>query len=169
MGITGTAGGDEGVRGFVAAYDQATGKEVWRFWTVPNPGEPGSETWKGKLTDHRAGATWMTGTYDSQLDLVYWPTGNPYPPTDGDQRQGDNLYTDAVVALDGQTGKLKWHYQFTPHDLHDYDATEPLVLVDAQFRGRPRKLLLQANRNGFFYVFDRTDGKLQIGREQLRH
>jgi alcohol dehydrogenase (cytochrome c) len=166
--ITGTAGGDEGVRGFVAAFDQASGKEVWRFWTVPLAGEPGSETWKGKDVDHRSGATWMTGTYDPQLDLVYWPVGNPGPDFDGDERQGDNLYTDSILALEAKTGKLKWYYQFTPHDVHDWDAQEPPVLVDTNWQGRPRKLLIQANRNGFFYVLDRADGQLLLAKPFLK-
>ncbi len=166
--ISGTAGGDEGVRGFVAAFDQNTGKEVWRFWTVPLPGEPGSETWKGKELEHRSGATWMTGTYDPQLDTVYWPVGNPGPDYDGSEREGDNLYTDSILALDAKTGKLKWHYQFTPHDVHDWDAQEPPVLVDTNWQGQPRKLLLQANRNGFFYVLDRTNGQLLLGKQFLR-
>ena len=167
--ISGTAGGDEGVRGFVAAYDVATGKEAWRFWTVPNPGEPGSETWQGKQTAHRGGAAWMTGTYDPQLDLVYWPTGNPGLDYYGDERQGDNLYSDSVLALEAKTGKLRWHFQFTPHDVHDWDAQEPPVLVDTNWRGQPRKLLLQANRNGFFYVFDRTNGELLLGKQFLKN
>jgi alcohol dehydrogenase (cytochrome c) len=166
--ISGTAGGDEGVRGFVAAYDAVTGKEAWRFWTVPNPGEPGSETWKGKMTEHRAGATWMTGTYDPQLDIVYWPTGNPGADFNGDNREGDNLYTDCILALDAKTGKLKWYYQFTPHDVHDWDAQEPPVLVDTMWQGQPRKLLLQANRNGFFYVLDRTNGQLLLAKSFLK-
>ena len=166
--ISGTAGGDEGVRGFVAAWDQTTGKEVWRFWTVPLPGEPGSETWKGKDIEHRSGATWMTGSYDPQLDLVYWPVGNPGPDFDGGERDGDNLYTDSIVALDAKTGKLKWHYQFTPHDVHDWDAEEPPVLVDTNWQGQPRKLLLQANRNGFFYVLDRTNGQVLLAKQFLR-
>jgi alcohol dehydrogenase (cytochrome c) len=166
--ISGTAGGDEGVRGFVAAFDQTTGKEVWRFWTVPLPGEPGSETWKGKDLEHRSGATWMTGTYDAQLDTVYWPVGNPGPDFDGSEREGDNLYTDSVIALDAKTGKLRWHYQFTPHDVHDWDAQEPPVLVDTNWQGQPRKLLLQANRNGFFYVLDRTNGQLLLAKQFLR-
>ncbi len=166
--ISGTAGGDEGVRGFVAAYEQATGKEVWRFWTVPKPGEPGSETWSGKEVDHRSGATWMTGTYDPQLDLVFWPTGNPGPDFNGDERAGDNLYTDSVLALEAKTGRLRWYYQFTPHDVHDWDAQEPPVLVDTNWQGSPRKLLLQANRNGFFYVLDRTNGQLLLGKQFVK-
>jgi alcohol dehydrogenase (cytochrome c) len=168
MVVSGTAGGDEGVRGFVAAYDQATGKEVWRFWTVPKPGEPGSETWKGNSLEHPSGATWMTGTYDPQLDTLFWPVGNPGPDFNGDDRQGDNLYTDSIVALDAKTGKMKWYYQFTPHDVHDWDAQEPAVLVDTNWQGQPRKLLLQANRNGFFYVFDRTNGQLLLAKSFLR-
>jgi len=166
--ISGIAGGDEGVRGFVAAYDQATGKEAWRFWTVPKPGEPKSETWTAKALEHPSGATWMTGTYDAQLDTLYWPIGNPGPDFDGDDRPGDNLYTDSIVALDPKTGKLKWFYQFTPHDVHDWDAEEPAVLVDANWHGRPRKLLLQANRNGFFYVLDRTNGQLLLTKPFLK-
>ena len=166
--ITGHAGGDEGARGFVAAFDQNTGKEVWRFWTVPKPGEPGSETWKGKGIEHPAGATWMTGTYDPQLDLVYWPVGNPGDDFYGDEREGDNLYSDSIVALEAKTGKLKWHFQFTPHDIHDWDAQEPPVLVDTDWHGQPRKLLLQANRNGFFYVLDRVTGQFLLGKQFLK-
>jgi alcohol dehydrogenase (cytochrome c) len=166
--VSGTAGGDEGVRGFVAAYDQTTGKEVWKFWTVPQPGEPGSETWKGKDTEHRSGATWMTGTYDPQLDTIYWPVGNPGPDFDGHERGGDNLYTDCIIALDSKTGKLKWYYQFTPHDIHDWDAQEPPVLADTNWQGQPRKLLIQANRNGFFYVLDRLTGQLLLAKPFLK-
>ena len=161
--ISGIAGGDEGARGFVAAYDQATGKEVWRFWAVPARGEPGSETWKGSAIDHPGSATWMTGSYDAELDTLYWAIGNPGPDMIGDERQGDNLYSDSVVALDAKTGRRKWHFQFTPHDVHDYDAQQPIVLVDAAWQGRPRKLLLQANRNGYFYVLDRVTGEYLSG------
>jgi len=166
--ITGTAGGDEGARGFVAAYEAATGKEVWRFWTIPKPGEPGSETWQGKSWEHGSAATWMTGSYDPQLDLVYWPAGNPGPDFNGDNRKGDNLYSDSILALEAKTGKLKWHYQFTPHDIHDWDAEEPPVLVDTNWHGQPRKLLIQANRNGFFYVFDRASGQLLLAKAFLK-
>ena len=161
--ISGIAGGDEGARGFVAAYDQSTGKEVWRFWAVPARGEPGSETWKGSAIDHPGSATWMTGSYDAELDTLYWAIGNPGPDMIGDERQGDNLYSDSVVALDAKTGRRKWHFQFTPHDVHDYDAQQPIVLVDAAWQGRPRKLLLQANRNGYFYVLDRVTGEYLSG------
>jgi alcohol dehydrogenase (cytochrome c) len=166
--VTGTSGGDEGVRGFVAAYDQATGKEVWRFWTVPRPGEPKSETWQGKGIEHPGATTWLTGTYDPQLDTVYWPTGNPSPDLIGDDRGGDNLYSDSVVALDAKTGTLKWHFQFTPHDVWDYDAQETPALIDATWQGRPRKLLVQANRNGFLYVLDRTDGTFLMGKQYAK-
>ena len=167
--ISGTAGGDEGVRGFLAAYDQATGKEVWRFWTVPAPGEPGSETWQGGGIAHPGAATWLTGTYDPDLDTIYWPTGNPTPDLYGDDRKGDNLYSDSIVALDAKTGKLKWHFQFTPHDVWDYDAQETPALIDANWQGQPRKLLVQANRNGFFYVLDRVDGKFLSGTKYVKN
>ena len=167
--ISGIAGGDDGVRGFVAAFDQATGKEVWRFWAVPARGEPGSETWKGSAIDHPGAATWMTGSYDAELGTLYWAMGNPGPDMIGDERQGDNLYSDSVVALDVKTGQRKWHFQFTPHDVHDYDAQQPLVLVDAVFQGQPRKLLVQANRNGYFYVLDRTTGAYLLGTPYVKN
>ena len=167
--VTGTSGGDEGVRGFVAAFDQTTGKEVWRFWTVPRPGEPKADTWQGKGIDHPGATTWLTGTYDPQLDTVYWPTGNPSPDLIGDDRGGDNLYSDSIVALDAKTGALKWHFQFTPHDVWDYDAQETPALVDATWQGQPRKLLVQANRNGFLYVLDRTNGKFLMGKQYTKN
>jgi alcohol dehydrogenase (cytochrome c) len=162
--ISGVSGGDEGIRGFVAAYDAATGKEAWRFWTVPARGEPGSETWKGKDIEHGCAATWLTGTFDASLDTLYWPTGNPCPDYDGAERIGDNLYSDSIIALDPKTGTLKWHFQYTPHDLWDWDAQQPPVLVDADWNGTPRKLLLHANRNGFFYVLDRTNGEFLLAK-----
>ncbi|MGB7436369.1 MAG: PQQ-dependent dehydrogenase, methanol/ethanol family [Candidatus Acidiferrum sp.] len=157
--LVGTSGGDDGVRGFVAAYDPQTGKQAWRFWTIPAPGEPGSSSWPGDLYLHGCGTTWMPGTFDPQLNTIYWGTSNPCPDFDGDVRPGDDLYTDSVLALDPDNGKLKWYFQFTPHDLFDYDATETPVLIDTIYAGKPRKLLVEANRNGFFYVLDRTDGK----------
>jgi PQQ-dependent dehydrogenase (methanol/ethanol family) len=166
--ICGVAGADEGIRGFVAAYKATTGQLAWRFWTVPKRGEPGSETWSGKAIEVGGGSTWLTGSYDPETQLLYWPTGNPFPDTDGEDRQGDNLYTNCVVALDINTGKLRWYFQFTPHDLHDWDATEPLVLINAQFGGKDRKLLLQANRNGFYYVLDRTNGEFLLGQPFVR-
>jgi PQQ-dependent dehydrogenase (methanol/ethanol family) len=161
--IAGVGGGDAPLRGFLAAYRAATGEEAWRFWTIPKRGEQGSETWGGKAIEVGGGATWLTGSYDPATGTLYWPTGNPYPDTDGTDRAGDNLYTNCVLALDARTGKLRWHFQFTPHDLWDWDATEPLVLVDENWLGRPRKLLLQANRNGYYYVLDRVTGEYLHG------
>jgi alcohol dehydrogenase (cytochrome c) len=157
--LVGTSGGDDGVRGFVAAFDAETGKLAWRFWTIPGPGEFGSESWPGKLYLHGGGTTWMPGTYDPQLNTIYWGTSNPSPDFEGGVRPGDDLYTDCVLALDPDTGKLKWYFQFTPHDLFDYDAVETPILIDTVYQGGPRKLLVQANRNGYLYVLDRTDGK----------
>jgi alcohol dehydrogenase (cytochrome c) len=157
--LVGTSGGDDGVRGFLAAYNADTGKQEWRFWTIPAPGEPGSESWPGKMYERGGGTTWMPGTYDPDLNTLYWGTSNPSPDFDGAVRPGDDLYTDCVIALDPDTGKLKWYFQFTPHDLFDYDATETAVLVDTVYQGEPRKLLVEANRNGFVYVLDRTNGK----------
>ena len=157
--LVGTSGGDDGVRGFVAAFDTETGKECWRFWTIPAPGEPGSESWPGEMYLRGGATTWMPGTYDPELNAVYWGTSNAAPDFDGSVRPGDDLYTACVLALDADTGKLKWHFQFTPHDLFDYDATETAVLVDADYKGAKRKLLVEANRNGFLYVLDRTNGE----------
>jgi len=157
--IVGTSGGDSGVRGFVAAYDAATGKLKWRFWTIPGPGEFGSSSWPGDSYLHGGATTWMPGTYDPKLDTVYWTTSNPAPDFVGDSRPGDDLYAACVLALNPNTGALKWYFQFTPHDLYDYDANETPVLLSAKVNGQMRDLLVQANRNGFLYVLDRTDGK----------
>jgi alcohol dehydrogenase (cytochrome c) len=157
--LVGTSGGDDGVRGFVAAFDAITGKLAWRFWTIPGPGEFGSGSWPGKLYLHGGGTTWMPGTYDPQLNTIYWGTSNPAPDFEGGVRPGDDLYTDCLLALDPDTGKLKWYFQFTPHDLFDYDAVETPILIDATYGGTSRKLLVQADRNGFIYVLDRTNGK----------
>jgi alcohol dehydrogenase (cytochrome c) len=157
--LVGTSGGDDGVRGFLAAYDTLSGKLAWRFWTIPGPGEFGSESWPGSMYLRGGGTTWMPGTYDPALNLIFWGTSNPAPDFNDDVRPGDDLYTDCVLALDPDTGKLKWYFQFTPHDLFDYDAVETPMLIDAVYEGRPRKLLVQANRNGYLYVLDRTNGK----------
>jgi alcohol dehydrogenase (cytochrome c) len=167
--IAGVGGGEHGANGFVAAFDQNTGKEVWRFWSVPKRGQPGSETWQGKELDHGGAPTWFTGSYDPELDMVYWPTGNPAEEYNGDQRPGDNLYSDCILALDRKTGTLKWHYQFTPHDLWDWDSTETSIMVNADWQGSPRKLMLHADRNGFFYVFDRANGKLLLAKQFLKN
>ena len=157
--LVGTSGGDDGVRGFIAAFDALTGKLAWRFWTIPGPGEFGSESWPGKLYLHGGGTTWMPGTYDPELNTIYWGTSNPAPDFEGSVRPGDDLYTDCVLALDPDTGKLKWYFQFTPHDLFDFDAVETPMLIDAVYRGTRRKLLVHANRNGYIYVLDRINGK----------
>lgn len=167
--IVGTAGGEYGIRGFIAAYDAKTGKEAWRFNTIPGPGEPGHETWIGKDGSDEAwktggGSVWMTGSYDAALNLTYWGIGNPGPDWNGDTRPGDNLYTDSVVALDPDTGKLKWHYQFSPHDEFDFDSVQVPVLTDMQWKGAQRKVMLWANRNGLFYVIDRTTGEFLLGK-----
>ena len=167
--VVGTAGAEFGIRGFVDAYDATTGKRMWRFYTVAGPGEPGADTWGNITTASEAwqrggGSTWITGTYDPELNLIYWGTGNPGPDMNGDLRPGDNLFTCSVVALDADTGKLKWHFQFTPHDTHDWDAISDPVLVDLDTGGRKVKALIQANRNGFFYALDRTNGKMLLAK-----
>jgi len=167
--ICGIAGGDTPLRGFLAAYRPDTGEQAWRFWTVPKRGDPGSETWDGNAIETGGAATWLTGSYDAASDTLYWTTGNPFPATDGDERGGINLYTNCVLALNPRNGKLRWYFQFTPHDLHDWDATEPVVLADTSFGGRQRKLLMQANRSGFFYVLDRTDGQFLLGKPFVRN
>ncbi|MEX2264345.1 MAG: PQQ-dependent dehydrogenase, methanol/ethanol family [Bryobacteraceae bacterium] len=161
--LAGIAPGDHGLNGFLDAYDAETGERLWRWNAIPKPGEPGNETWAGDSWKTGGGNTWLTGTYDPELNLIYWGIGNPAPDFDGDVRKGDNLYTESIVALDADTGKLKWYFQNTPHDLHDWDSVEVPVLVDAPFQGRKRKLLVQANRNGFYYVLDRTNGKFLHG------
>jgi alcohol dehydrogenase (cytochrome c) len=162
--LVGVAGAEFGIRGYIAAYEVATGKEAWRFYTIPGPGEPGHDTWKGDSWQHGGGSVWTTGTYDAELNLTYWGIGNPGPDFNSAQRPGDNLYSDSVVALDADTGKLKWHFQFTPNDPYDYDSTQVPVLVDANWNGAPRKLMYFANRNGFFYVLDRVTGQFLLGK-----
>jgi alcohol dehydrogenase (cytochrome c) len=163
--LVGTSGGDDGVRGFLAAFDAETGKERWRFWTILGPGQRGNESWPADLYLHGGGTTWMPGTYDPELNTIYWGTGNPAPDYDGSVRPGDDLYTSCLLALDPDTGSLKWYFQFSPHDLYDYDAVQTPVLVDAKFKGKPRKLIISANRNGFLYILDRTDGKFLFAKQ----
>ena len=163
MIICGVSGGEYGIRGFLDAYDQKTGKRRWRFWTVPDPGQPGSGTWSGAAWKTGGGPTWVTGSYDPQLNLIIWGTGNPSPDWNGDSRPGDNLYTDSAIALDADTGQLKWHFQFIPHDVHDWDAVQVPVLVDDEWQGHPRKLVYWAHRGGFYYVLDRETGKFLFG------
>jgi len=166
--IVGVAGADHGIRGFVAAFHAETGALVWRRWTVPRAGERGIETWRGKEPITGGGSTWLTGSYDPETHTLYWATGNPWPDGDDRDRPGDNLFTNCVLALDPDNGELKWHYQFTPHDVKDRDATEPNVLIDTAYQGKPAKLLLHADRNGFFYVLDRTDGRVLLAKPFLR-
>jgi alcohol dehydrogenase (cytochrome c) len=166
--VAGVAGGDSPLRGFLAAYKVASGEPAWRFWTIPFAGEPGSETWPADALPTGGGATWTTGSYDPETDTLYWAVGNPYPDTDSAARPGKNLYSNSVVALDPRTGKPKWSFQFTPHDVHDWDANEPLVLVDATWKGKPRKLLMKADRNGYFYVLDRMTGEFLLGKPFVR-
>jgi alcohol dehydrogenase (cytochrome c) len=166
--LVGVGGGEFGIRGFVAAYDVATGSEVWKFYTIPAPGEPGHDTWDGDDWEHGGAPAWITGSYDPQLNLTYWGIGNPGPDWNAAQRPGDNLYSDAVVALNADTGELVWHFQFTPNDGYDYDSVQVPVLVDMAWNGQQRRLMLWANRNGYFYVLDRTNGQFLSGTPFVR-
>ena len=166
--VVGIAGAENGIRGFIDAFDAETGKKAWRFWVVPGPGEPGNETWEGNSWEWGGGSTWVTGSYDPSLNLIYWGTGNPGSDLYGGNREGDNLYSDSIVALDPDTGKLKWHYQFTPHDVHDWDAVQVPILADIRVGGAPRKVLMLANRNGFYYTLDRTNGAIIAAKPFVR-
>ncbi len=163
--IVGISGGDFPTRGFLDAYDPATGARLWRFYTVPAAGEPGSDTWPSSESMTRGGgATWVTGSYDPDLNLLYWGTGNPNPLYYGNDRRGSNLYTASLIAIDAATGTLRWHHQFTPHDIHDWDSNHVPVLAEVPIGGQPRRVVMVANRNGFFYVFDRATGRLLVGK-----
>ena len=162
--IEGVAGGEFGIRGFIAAFDANTGKEVWRFHTVPEPGEPGHETWEGDSWKHGGAPVWVTGSYDPETNLTFWGVGNPGPDYNGDGRAGDNLYSCSVIALDADTGKLKWTYQFLPHDEFDWDSAQVPVLADVMWKAQPRRVMLWANRNGMFYVLDRASGEFLLGK-----
>jgi alcohol dehydrogenase (cytochrome c) len=157
--IMGVSGGEAGIRGFLDAYEPATGERIWRFYTVPGPGEPGHDTWGGDSWKTGGGATWLTGSFDPESNLLIWGIGNPAPDWNGDPRPGDNLYTCSVVALDADSGELAWHFQFTPHDVHDWDANQIPVLVEEVVNGQRRKLVAAANRNAFYYLIDRTTGQ----------
>jgi alcohol dehydrogenase (cytochrome c) len=160
--VIGVAGGEEGARGFIDAYRVSTGERVWRWYSVPKRGDKEAETWIGQALEHGCGATWLPGAYDPTLDLIYWAIGNPCPDIAGEERMGDNLYTSSVVALAARTGQMKWYYQFTPHDTHDWDAVQPMILADETWQGQPRKLLIHGDRNGMFYVLDRTTGQFLL-------
>ena len=173
--IVGVGGGEYGIRGYISAYHAQTGKELWRFYTIPGPGEPGHETWEAcppnpktycdpEAWKHGGASVWVTGSYDPELNLTYWGIGNAGPDYNADQRPGDNLYTASVVALDAETGKLRWHYQFTPHDHYDYDSVQVPILADITWQGAPLKAMFWANRNGNFYVLDRATGKFLLGK-----
>ena len=166
--IVGVGGGEYGIRGFVAAYDAETGEEAWRFYTIPGPGEPGHDTWEADDWEHGGASVWVTGSYDADLNLVYWGVGNPGPDWNPAQRPGDNLYSDSVIALDADTGELVWHFQFTPNDAYDYDSVQVPVLVDMEWNGVPSKLMMWANRNGYFYVLDRVTGEFLTGTPFVR-
>ena len=158
MVITGVTGGDSAHRGYLNAFDAKTGRHRWRFWTIPGPGEPGHETWKGDSWKYGGGSTWITGTYDPELDLIFWGVGNPAADFYGESRKGDNLYTESVVALDADTGKLEWYYQEIPYDVWDYDAAYELVLLEIEVKGAQRKVIVNPNKSGYVWVLDRTNG-----------
>ena len=162
--IAGIAGGEFGIRGFISAIRPSDGQRLWTFNTVPGPGEPGHETWRGDSWKRGGAPTWTTGAYEPESGTVYWGVGNPAPPYQGDARPGDNLYSNSVVALDENTGSLRWHFQFTPSDEHDWDAVQQPVLAEIPWDGKPRPVVLWANRNGFFYVLDRTTGKFLLAK-----
>ncbi|MBT8148128.1 MAG: PQQ-binding-like beta-propeller repeat protein, partial [Gammaproteobacteria bacterium] len=162
--VTGIAGGEFGIRGFIDAYDPETGERVWRTYAIPGPGEFGNDTWSGDSWRTGGAATWLTGSYDPDLNLIYWGTGNPGPDWNGDVRLGDNLYSDSALALNGDTGEIEWHFQFTPHDVHDYDSIQIPILADIDYQGSQRKVMMWANRNAFYYTIDRTDGDFMVGK-----
>ena len=166
--VTGIAGGEFGIRGFLDSYNASSGDREWRAYTIPGPDDPGNQTWSGESWRTGGSPTWITGSYDPDLDLVYWGTGNPGPDYNGDMRLGDNLYADSVLALDGNSGELSWYFQFTPHDVHDWDAIQVPVLADIEYDGQPRKVMMWANRNAFFYVLDRETGEYLLGKPFAR-
>ena len=166
--IVGTAGGEYGCRCFIDAYDAQTGKRAWRFYTIPGPGEPGHNTWAGDSWMRGGASIWVTAAYDAEQNVAFFGTGNPGPDYHSASREGDNLYSDSLVALDVDTGKLRWHYQFTPHDVHDWDSTQVPILADLNIGGQPRKVVMFANRNGFYYTLDRTNGRIIVAKPFVR-
>ena len=162
--VTGIAGGEFGIRGFLDAYDAESGERAWRTYTIPGPDHPDNRTWLGDSWRTGGSPTWITGSYDPELNLVYWGTGNPGPDYGSEVRLGDNLYADSVLALDGDTGEMSWYFQFTPHDVHDWDAIQIPVLADIEMDGEPRQAMLWANRNGFYYTLDRATGEFLLGK-----
>jgi len=166
--IVGMGGGEAGLRGYIDAYDAKDGKRLWRLYTIPTTGEPGVESWEGDSYKYGGATTWNTGAYDPQLNLLYWGTGNPAPDWNGDARKGDNLYSCSLLAIDADTGKMKWYFQFSPHETHDWDAAEPPILFDATINGKSRKIVAQANRNGFYYVLDRATGEFLAGKPYIK-
>jgi alcohol dehydrogenase (cytochrome c) len=161
--VVGMGGGEGGLRGYIDAYDAKDGKRLWRLYTIPTAGEPGVETWEGDSYKYGGATTWNTGAYDPELNTLYWGTGNPAPDWNGDMRKGDNLYSCSLLAIDADTGKMKWYFQFSPHETHDWDASEPPILFDAVINGKKRKIVAQANRNTFYYVLDRETGEFLAG------
>lgn len=161
--IVGMGGGEGGLRGYIDSYDAGDGKRLWRLYTIPSAGEPGVETWEGESWKYGGGTTWNTGSYDPETNTLFWGTGNPAPDWNGDARKGDNLYSCSLLAIDASTGKMKWYFQFSPHETHDWDASEPPILFDAVIDGKKRKIVAQANRNAFYYVLDRETGKFITG------
>ena len=166
--VVGVAGGEFGIRGFIDAYEAETGERAWRFYTIPGPGEPGNDTWAGESWRTGGSGVWVTGAYDTELNLLYYGIGNPGPDYHSESRLGDNLYSNSIVALDADTGQLRWHYQFTPHDVHDWDSTEVPVLADLTIGGELRQVLMFANRNGFYYTLDRATGELLVAQPFVR-
>lgn len=166
--IVGVGGGEYGIRGYVVAFDAISGEEVWKTYTIPGPGEPSHDSWEGDDWEHGGAPVWITGSFDPEQNLTYWGVGNPGPDWNPSQRPGDNLYSDSVIALDADTGELKWHFQFTPNDGYDYDSVQVPVLADMNWRGTPRKVMMWANRNGFFYVLDRVTGEFLEGKNYVR-
>jgi alcohol dehydrogenase (cytochrome c) len=162
--IVGVGGGEYGIRGYVAAFDAETGEQAWKTYTIPGPGEPGHDSWEGDDWEHGGASVWITGSFDPELNLTYWGVGNPGPDWNAGQRPGDNLFSDSVIALDADTGELEWYFQFTPNDGYDYDSVQVPVLADMAWRGEPKKVMMWANRNGYFYVLDRVTGLFLEGK-----